>query len=84
MLMSPGLLICKARAVYIFISVYNDAPDMENRSKCHQQGTLVDFFSESQRPRDRFILNVLDIPLGMQFRQTFPYKYAVSIYIIND
>ena len=40
----------------------------------HSQGTLVDFYAQSQVTGMGQILNVLDLPLGIEYRQALPYQ----------
>jgi hypothetical protein len=42
--------------------------------ECFQQGTLIDYFNESQKPDNGRILNVLDLPLGWEYRPCAAYQ----------
>lgn len=52
----------------IDVTLPSEGPDR------HRQGTLRDFFQEASKEKTGRILNVLDLKLGMEYRQCLPYQ----------
>jgi hypothetical protein len=41
----------------------------------HVQGSVEEFYKEAMKQDNGLILNILDIPLGQEYRQCLPYEY---------
>jgi hypothetical protein len=64
-------------------------PDQEDKVSdeekvFHVQGSIEEFYEEAMKPNNGLILNVLDIPLGQEYRQYLPYEYWLSYDFIQS